>query len=33
MKTLTLSIVLLMVALLLMARYINSKDGGTEDDA
>lgn len=30
MKTLTLIIVLLMVALLLMARYINSKDGGTE---
>ena len=30
MKILTLSIVLLMVALLLMARYINSKDGGAE---
>jgi hypothetical protein len=29
MKTLTVGIVLLMVALLLMARYINIKDGGT----
>jgi hypothetical protein len=31
MKTLTLSLVLLMVALLLIARYINIKDGGTEE--
>lgn len=33
MKTLTLSLVLLMVALLLMARHCNIKDGrgGTED--
>ncbi len=30
MKTLTLSIVLLMVALLLMARYLNVRDGGGE---
>lgn len=30
MKTLTLIIVLLMVALLLIARYINSKDGGAQ---